>query len=244
MAIGKPVGVVLASLMVANLFVSSATFAMDNENVPSSATCEEVLKLPDESEIQREGPVIIPGEYRNIASSTESTIKIAVLGGGYSCFNIRDWSVVDQFWVSGDGRFFGFHTFGLEADGHYVVDRLAPDIILQTGVRPVFSDDATMLAAAQKSGAGWGNLEGLGIWQVGPNGAESVYKFTNGLLDGLDWRVDSWIGNNEVRLSVVHELALGEDAGPFEDILAQSKRDNYRLIKRGADWELEDIDEP
>jgi hypothetical protein len=217
---------------------------MDDENVPSSATCEEILKSPDQSEIPRAEPVAIPGEYRDIASSTISTMKINMLSGGVTCFDVRDWSVVEQFWISGDGRFFGFHTFGLEADGHYVIDRIAPDIILETGLRPVFSDDATMFAAAQRTGAGWGNLEGLGVWRVGPDGTESVYKFNNGLLDGLDWRVDSWIGNDEVRLSTVHEFALGEDGDSFEEILAQSKRYDYRLIERGADWELEDIDEP
>ncbi|GAB5480507.1 MAG: hypothetical protein Pars92KO_02640 [Parasphingorhabdus sp.] len=244
MVVRKPIKVTLASFVVASLCVPSVTLAMDDKNFSSSATCEEVLKSPDQSEILREEPVIIPGEYRDIASSTESAMRIKMLSGGVTCFDVRDWSVVEQFWISGDGRFFGFHTFGLEADGHHVVDRIASDIILETGLRPVFSDDATMFAAAQRTGAGWGNLEGLGVWRVGPDGTESVYKFNNGLLDGLDWRVDGWIGNDEVRLSTVHEFALGEDGDSFEEILTQSKRYDYRLIKRGADWELEDIDEP
>ncbi len=244
MVLRKPIKIIFASLIVASLCVPSVTLAMDDGNVLSSATCEEVLESPDQSEIQREEPVTIPGEYRDIASSTKSAMKIKTLRGGITCFDVRDWNVVEQFWISGDGRFFGFHTFGLEADGHHVIDRIAPDIILETGLRPVFSDDATMFAAAQRTGAGWGNLEGLGVWRVGPDGTESVYKFNNGLLDGLDWRIDSWIGNDEVRLSTIHEFALGEDGDSFEEILAKSKRYNYRLIKRGANWELEDIDEP
>ncbi|MEP2103862.1 MAG: hypothetical protein ABJP02_17185 [Parasphingorhabdus sp.] len=244
MVMRKPIKVILASFVVASLCVPSVTLAMDDESLLSSTNCKEVLESPDQSEIQREEPVTIPGEYRDIASFTKSTMRIKVLSGGVTCFDIRDWNVVEQFWISGDGRFFGFHTFGLEADGHHVVDRIAPNIILETGLRPVFSDDATMFAAAQRTGAGWGNLEGLGVWRVGPDGTESVYKFNNGLLDGLDWRVDSWTGNDEVRLSTIHEFALGEDSDSFEEILAQSKRYNYRLIKRGTDWELEDIDEP
>ncbi len=236
---GKPV---LTSLALAVFCAPWTAFAMNHHETSPSASCKEISISPDATEGVRDEPVSVPGEYNNIARSTKTVMTIEALGGAAVCFSVIDWNVVEQFWISGDGRFFGFHTYGMEADGHHVIDRAGSGAILATGVRPAFSDDATMFASAQRTAAGWGNLEGLGIWKIDPDGTQMVYEFTNGLLEGLDWRIDNWVGNNEIRLTVASSAAVVASDLSFEEELEQAERLNYRLIDRGSGWKLEEIE--
>ena len=69
-----------------------------------------------------------------------------------------------------------------------------------TGVEPAFSRDGHWFAAVQLSGAGWGNLEGFGIWEVTPEGVRQRF-FNMALPAGEDWRVDGWPREDCVALS-------------------------------------------
>ena len=71
-----------------------------------------------------------------------------------------------------------------------------------TGDVPVFSTDGHYFAAAELSESSGSNLEGIAIWEVGPN--ETFRRlFINALPEGQDWRVDDWANAECVRFSAV-----------------------------------------
>ena len=125
------------------------------------------------------------------------------LNGNDIAINIREYEPED-FRRFGDGRFVGFSFSGYEFYGYSLVDRAMAGeaAMIETGEMPAFSPDGRHFAAVQFSGSGWGNLEGLGLWEIRPDGAVQLF-FTDDLPEGEDWRIDGWPREDCVRLSAV-----------------------------------------
>ena len=102
-----------------------------------------------------------------------------------------------------DGRYLGIRLQGDEDYGYMLIDLAGPGHPeFDTGDAPIFSADGHYFAAAEISESSGSNLEGIAIWQVGPN--ETFRRlFINALPAGQDWRVDDWAGPDCVRFSAV-----------------------------------------
>ena len=144
---------------------------------------------------------VIPPELR--ASVREVTRDRIVVRGtrGDVAIDISDFEPEDFRQFAG-GRFFGFAFLGYEYYGFLLVDRAmtGDEAVIATGEPPVFSPDGRYFAAVQFSGAGWGNLEALGLWEVTPEGSRQRL-FNRALPAGEDWRVDNWPRDDCVSLS-------------------------------------------
>jgi hypothetical protein len=153
---------------------------------PPGSELEESLGRP------RRVPVI-PAELRfMVREASRDRLVIRMLGGSVIAIDISQFEP-ENFREFGDGRFLGFSFLGYETYGYMLVDRAMFGVtsVIDTGEAPVFSPDGRHFAAVQTSGAGFGNLEGLGIWAVRP--AASVQIFASDVLpEGEEWRIDGW----------------------------------------------------
>jgi hypothetical protein len=227
------------------LAFSTLGLAADCYETDATSACKAIVIPAGDYEYLRRELVTIPGEYRNIASSTNTVMTIRTLSGKAMCEEVAYTQGVRDFWVSGDGRFFGFHSYQVEADGHYVFDRAGTGTKLSTGTRPVFSGDASMFAAVQQSGAGWGNLEGLSIWKIRPRGTTVLFEMTETLPKGSEWKIDRWLTNSEIHLSMKSDAAVNAAMqgtfGSYEERIEQVEPERYRLFNDGSGWKLESI---
>ena len=146
------------------------------------------------------------------------------------------WYEVEGFEQLGGGRFLGLVLTGHEAYGYILVDRAAApgEAVHDTGARPTFSPDGRWFAAAEMNDAGFGNLQGLGLWEVRNEGTFRRF-FTDALPYGDDWRVDSWVRPRCVSVSAV---AVGWEAPSGADpevALRGAPRTHYGLeIREGG----------
>jgi len=170
------------NLVVALLIAAPATA----QDPPPMSELEESLGRP------KRVPVI-PAELRAMVNeATRDRLAIRMLGGSVTAIDISQFEP-ENFRQFGDGRFLGFSFQGYEFYGYMLVDRAMFGVtaVIDTGEMPVFSPDGRHFAAVQTSGAGFGNLEGLGIWQVRPAGSVQIFS-SDVLPEGEDWRIDSW----------------------------------------------------
>ena len=135
----------------------------------------------------------IPPELRAIVPVAErDRIVVRALDGNDIAIDLTD-REPERFADYGGGRFFGFLFVGYEFFGFTLVDRAATGdaALIETGAAPVFSPDGRYFAAASITEGGFGNLEGLGLWEVTPRGAIQRF-FTDAVPPAFDWRVDGW----------------------------------------------------
>lgn len=105
------------------------------------------------------------------------------------------------------GRFIGFSYSGHEESGYILIDRQGRGETAEilTGQRPAFSENGNHFAAAEYSESGFGNLNGVTLWQVMPN-LRRLF-FTDILSEGYDWRVDEFRGSRCVLVSALPQSA-------------------------------------
>lgn len=72
--------------------------------------------------------------------------------------------------------------------------RSGPSAILDTGSYPMLSEDERHLAAAELSASGYGNLNGVALWEIHPDRTVRRF-FTDALPEAWGWRVDGWSGS-------------------------------------------------
>jgi hypothetical protein len=142
----------------------------------------------------------IPATLRGIVRApSPERLLVRTLGGGEIPIDIS-WYEVERFEPRAGGRFLSIVLSGYEAEGYVVVDRAGGGTLLATGVAPAFSPDGRWFAAAGISEAGWGNLEGVAVWEV--LARSSVRRFfTDTVPHGTGWRVDGWPRRDCVALS-------------------------------------------
>ena len=106
------------------------------------------------------------------------------------------WYEPRDFLMLAGSRYLGFAYTGYEAFGFVLVDRAMSGAaaILDTGSYPMLSPDGRYLAAAELSPSGYGNLNGIALWEINPD--QTVRRFfTDALLEAWGWRVDGWSGS-------------------------------------------------
>ena len=136
---------------------------------------------------------VIPAELRSmVQEASRDRLAVRMLGGSITAIDISQYEP-ENFRQYGDGRFLGFSFQGYEFYGYMLVDRAMAGVtaVIDTGEAPVFSPDERHFAAVQTSGAGFGNLEGLGIWAVSPAGSVQIFS-SDVLPEGEEWRIDGW----------------------------------------------------
>ncbi len=145
-----------------------------------------------------------------IREATAERIVVAGMGGGTIEVPLGDIET-GNLAAFLDGRYLGFDFHGYEFFGYRLVDRRmrGEAAVIETGALPRFSPNGRHFAAAQLSGAGFGNLEGVAIWRVEPD--RTVQIFLTGVLpQGEDWRVDGWPREDCVSVSWALRQADGE----------------------------------
>jgi hypothetical protein len=148
-------------------------------------------------------PVIPRALSGIVRAASPDVLLVRGLGGREIAVEIA-WYDVEGFEQLQGGRFLGLVVTGHEAHGYILVDRgAAPgDAVHDTGARPTFSPDGRWFAAAEMSDAGFGNLQGVGVWEVRGEGTFRRF-FTDALPYGSDWRVDRWVRPRCVSVSAV-----------------------------------------
>lgn len=135
----------------------------------------------------------IPPELRAMVRVAEpDRIVLRALDGSDIAIDLTQ-REPERFAGYGGGRFFGFPFVGYEFFGFTLVDRAATGdaALIETGEAPVFSADGRYFAAASMSEGGFGGLEGMGLWEVTPQGVVQRF-FTDAVPRAFDWRVDGW----------------------------------------------------
>ena len=160
---------------------------------PAPAQQQAPMTELEQSIGRRKAAPVIPATVRAmVREATANRLLVRGFGGGTINVDISE-MLPERFEAFGGGRFLGFAFTGYEYYGYLLIDRAArgEDALIETGAAPVFSPDGHHFAAIQLSGSGWGNLEGLGVWDVG-GGAVTQRLFLSALPAGEDWRIDGW----------------------------------------------------
>jgi len=198
---------------------------------PSTASAQQAGTGPTELEEALGRPrrmPAIPAELRPLVREvTRDRIVVRGLRGDIP-IDISDFEP-ENFRQFADGRFLGFSYLGYEASGYLLVDRAMSDAdaVIATGEAPMLSPDGRWFAAVQFSGAGWGNLEAFGLWEVTPEGLRERL-FDTALPAGEDWRVDGWAREDCVALSAA-PLTAGGSSDPGAERIRLSVETGERI---------------
>ena len=159
---------------------------------PAAAQQPPMTELEQSMGRRKTAPVIPPALRPMVQEATANRLLIRGLDGGTIEVDISE-MLPERFEAFGGGRFLGFAFTGYEYYGYLLIDRASrgDTARIETGAAPVFSPDGYHFAAVQLSGSGYGNLEGLAVWDVG-TGAVTQRLFLSALPAGEDWRIDRW----------------------------------------------------
>lgn len=177
---------------------------------PELAACP----LPeDAAERMRAAPLPVPARLAGVLKADLLRYAVATRDGGTVCLDTSWMEEVERLALSPDGRLLSFDWIGYEAYGHVVVDRAGKGTVIETGAAPVLSPSGGLLAAVEYTEAGFGSLNGLGIWEMTAEALREValIEFEGELTD---WRMEGWSGNSCIRLSAI----------PFAVLIEQSAR--------------------
>jgi hypothetical protein len=199
----------------------------------------------DEGEPFLEKAPVIPKKYRSIIAASKTDLAVATETGKTICVKLGWIADIENYWNSPDMRFIGFDYSGYETHGHVMIDSKGVGQEIATGARPVFSPDNKHFAFVQLTDSGWGNFEGAAIWSVEANNSSSKVNYDTAndkgpkLPYGIDWKIDRWINNNGVSLSMIHpdELVSGDD---YTISVARSPRRHYQFRRHKQTWRFHD----
>jgi len=197
--------------------------------LPAQAQQRQPTELEEMLGHPKRAPVVPPELRPMVRESRPERLIVRGLGGGDIAVDISQREPV-TFGQYGGGRFLGFSFMGYEFFGHTLVDRRMSGeaAVVETGAPPVFSPDGRHFVALQISESAFGNFEGLGLWEVRPDGIAQLF-FTDALPHAMDWRVDGWASEECAALSAVAfgwQPPQGED---WETALPRAPRTNYNL---------------
>ena len=172
----------------------------------------------------------IPAEVRAmVAEATPDRLVVRRLNGETVSISL-DYIEPVRFSTWQDGRFLGFDYAGYEAEGYDLVDRrqTVGDPVMETGQAPVFSLNGRFFAAAEMTESAFGNLNGVGLWEVLPD--RTVRRlFTDALPRGFDWRVDGWMRPDCVAISAVEMGWQPPEGQDWEPAVRSAPRVNYAI---------------
>ena len=199
---------------------------------PDLAACPR-LKPEETADRQRRGPLPIPPAFQQIARANLDHIAVATQTGTTLCVNSASMEQVSLFRLSTDKRFLGFDWSGYEAGGYMLVDRSGRGQAIDTGAAPTFSPSRNRLAAIEISESGFGSLNAFLVMQVEATGLRQLAKLED-IPVHVDWRIDSWAGENCINLSAVPQNRVPEN---WND-LPKTRRDRYVARPGARGWTL------
>jgi hypothetical protein len=188
-------------------------------------------------------PLPIPREFSDIVSATRTVMTVQGVAGQPGCV-LLDWMTeTSDFMLTDDKRFFGFRHSGDDAFGFDLIDRVSGEDI-KVGEAPVFSDDRSRMVSVQVSDDSTGDLEGIGIWEIGPGRVAQLGFIPAGKVPaGRFFDVDEWVTNDCVELfslSTDDAAKLPEgDATAYDRVLSGLPRLHYRVALIDGKWRLE-----
>jgi hypothetical protein len=197
--------------------------------------CAEFPARPDDAEWPVKRPVAIPAALDDIVSATATTLTVQTFAAKPTCVDIGGLDISELETFAAD-RLVGYSVQGNEYYGYEVVDRRVPGLFFQTGDRPLFSPSGKRFAAVQTSGAAFGNLEGLGVWEVGTDRARRLFYLSAFFVPGVDAKIERWPDDGCVIASYVADTTIDEDA------IANAPRIYLRVRGPGAGAEVETVE--
>lgn len=177
----------------------------------------------------------IPAQFAGIVrASSPELLLVKALDSREIPVNI-DWLEPDEFHSFAQDRFIGFSFSGYETYGYILIDRAMAGeaAVIATGEMPSFSPDGRHFAAAELSESGYGNLNGVGVWEVLPH-ATALRFFSDALPPRWEWRTDGWARADCVAVSAISPEWQPEDFEHWEAEMAAAPRLHYSLEVAGA----------
>lgn len=210
--------------IVTGSFVLSTPLAAQVQPAPDIEQCkslprefiDDFVEIPDED---RE--ITLPQGYGDTVIVSTGWMAVKTKAGTTHCVDLSSMYSATNFEKFGD-RFIGFEWSGYEAGGYVLVDLAWTGSDIDTGAKPVFSPDGGLFAAVQLSDAGWGGLEGFGVWRALGSRMTPV-SIDSALPYMIDWQIDGWEDESCIKLSAIADDQMG---GSYED-MSSLPREKY-----------------
>ena len=182
-----------------------------------------------------------PQGFRDVLTIGPTQMAIATLSGGTACEDMS-WTaeIEDMEWLR-DRRMLGWSWQGYEAFGYVVADRAGDGTIIATGERPSFSPGGRRFAAIQVSEMTFGNLEGLGVWEMEEQRTRALrvekYEGTGPhpqfYLDNYgEWEILGWSGDSCIDFRfVAHETYPPHPRGTAPRRFHSAQDSNWEILE-------------
>lgn len=200
---------------------------------PDLAKCPKLQRDDENGLLERKAPLPVPGALSEVVSADMNQLAVALPDGKTGCIDVRWFEQANDMALSPDKRFLTFAWDGYEAFGYVVFDRMGKGDSVETGDEPVWSPSRGHFAAIDLSESGFGGLNAFGVWEVLPKETRQLIGQTEGLPSG-DWRVDGWIGDRCVGVSLVPSERIPSNASR----LAKAQRDPWFAAAANG-WKLQ-----
>ena len=178
---------------------------------------------------------VVPDALRAVVrEATPRRLVVAGIGDGAIGVPLEDIETENLAGFA-NGRYLGFAFRGYEYYGYRLVDRRmrGEAAVIETGDVPHFSPDGRHFAAAQLSGAGFGNLEGVAIWRIEADMTVQIFV-SDALPQGEDWRVDGWPRADCVAVSWVERQPADGEPAPERLHLGIEVGETIRITASGG----------
>lgn len=189
------------------------------------------LRRQYEETTQRQKPVpVIPAALRPVVSAPSNEwLVIRMSDDSQHRFGIGSVDIEDMESFA-NGRFIGFEVGGHEEYGYILIDRTGRGELAEipTGGKPVFSGDGRHFAGAEYSESGFGNLNGIALWEVMPAGVKRLF-YTDVVRDAHSWRAESFRGTECVHISAVPQSWEPSTPERWEAEIATATREHFAL---------------
>lgn len=215
-------------LGIALLLVSGAAQAA----APDARSCPRP-EAPDSGERERRTPLAVPGNLRDVVSSSLYHYAVTSLSGARICVDTSWMESAERHTLSPDRRFVTFAWHGYESYGHKLIDRGGRGQVVEVGAMPVFSPSRRFFASVDQTESEFGAQSGFALWRVDPAGLTEMARLDE-IPRMYDWRIDRWVGEDCIDLSAIpHDRMRGGD----EDV-TKLRRDRFVAKPAGKAWRI------
>ena len=178
---------------------------------------------------QTKAPTVPPELRAMVREASRERIVVRRIRGEDVVIDLtdREAEALAQF---GGGRFVGFPYQGYEYFGFTLVDRAAQGeaALVHTGDRPVFSGDGRYFASVVLTEGGFGDAEGLTVWEALPDRVARRF-YTDALPRGIDWRIDGWPREDCVAVSAIDYAWEPTPGVDYEVAMRSAPRSQYQV---------------
>ena len=183
---------------------------------PLLSQCEALAHQDVDLDFERDA-IVVPETWSDFAAASQTWLAVKMTAGNTDCIDMGWVGEAREYEIFKD-RFLGFEWIGYEAYGYTLIDRQGTGTILETGARPIFSPDGSMLAAIESSESGYGGLEGFAVWMVYDGGLVGQYLTKRLPVEMTDWRIDRWENDMCVHISALEFDKIGDNWDKLETL--------------------------